>query len=86
MPVPEVATGFDGVCVWIGPRDDSASCAAWSVRSAAPRVLSREEARLGRMQSLSRELRSADCRLGLGDPPAELFGGADKLRLGLAPR
>jgi hypothetical protein len=86
MPVPEVATGFDGVCVWIGPRDDSASCAAWSVRSAAPRVLSREEARLGRMQSLSRELRSADCRLELGDPPAELFSGADKLRLGLAPR
>jgi hypothetical protein len=86
MPVPEVASGFDGLCVWLGPRDESASCAAWSVRSAAPRVLTREDARLGRMQTLARELRSTDCRLGLGETPAELFGGADKLSLGLRPR
>jgi hypothetical protein len=85
MPVPEVATGFDGLCVWLGPRDDSSVCAAWSVHSAAPRVLAREDARLGRMQTLARELRSEDCRLGLGQAPAELFGGVDKLSLGLRP-
>ena len=83
MPVPEVATGFDGLCVWLGARDDSASCAAWSVHTAAPRVLAREDARLGRMQTLARELRSADGRLGLGEAPLAFFGGADKLGLGL---
>jgi len=86
MPVPEVATAFDGLCVWFGPRDDSAVCAAWSVRSAAPRIVPREDARLGRMQALARELRSEDCRLPLGQTAAELFGGADKLSLGLRPR
>ncbi len=86
MPAPEVATGFDGLCVCLGPRDDAASAAAWSVRSAAPRVLPRADARLGRLQSLARELRSGDCRLGLGEPVSKLFSGTDELSLGLKPR
>ncbi len=86
MPVPEVATGFDGLCVCLGPRDDAANAAAWTVRSAAPRVLPRADTRLGRLQSLARELRSGDCRLGLGETPTKLFSGADELSLGLRPR
>jgi len=86
MPVPEVATGFDGLCVCLGPRDEGASASAWSVRSAPARVLPRTDARLGRMQSLARELRSGDCKLVQGEAASKLFSGADELSLGLTPR
>ncbi len=86
MPVPEVSTAFDGLCVWLGAEDEHASCAAWSVRSAAPREIERTEARLGRVQSLARELSSQACLLHLGDPARELFAGADKLSLTLRAR
>jgi hypothetical protein len=86
MPVPEVATGFDGLCVCLGPRDEGASAAAWSVRSAPARVLPRADARLGRMQSLAREMRSADCRLGSGEAASKLFSGPDEISLVMAPR
>ncbi|MBK7643959.1 MAG: hypothetical protein IPJ19_13075 [Planctomycetes bacterium] len=86
MPAPEVAVGFDGLCVWIGPREQAARCAAWSVRTAPARVLGREAVRLGSLQSLSRELRSAAGRLDLEHPQTELFGGADRLQLALRAR
>ena len=86
MPVPEVATAFDGLCVWLGAQDDLASAAAWSARSAPAREITSEDARLGRLQSLSRELACQSALVHAGEPARELFAGAAKLSLTLRAR
>lgn len=86
MPVPEVATAFDGLCVWLAAQDELASAAAWSTHSSPAREISSEDARLGRLQALSRQLASQSTLLHLGEPARELFAGADKLSLSLRVR
>lgn len=65
---PAVEIAFDGLCVDVNAGSASAACTAWSATSQPPLEMPRKDAQLGKLQILTRSLRSDGARIVRDEP------------------
>jgi hypothetical protein len=68
MPAPTIENAFDGVCLEIAAEARALECSLWVATSEPVVELEREAAQVGRLQLLSRSLRSASSRVDASAP------------------
>jgi len=70
---PAIELAFDGVCVDVNAGAASAACTAWSAASQPPLEMPRKDAQLGKLQLLTRSLRTDSARIVRDEPPRTLL-------------
>jgi len=75
MPAPAVERSFDGLSLAVEVQSGGADCSTWIAESAGEEVVARQDAQLGQIQVLRRNLRSERAGLRAGDPERALASG-----------
>jgi hypothetical protein len=68
MPAPDVQKTFDGLALDAQVVQGAVECSAWIAKSAPTTVVPRKDAQLGKLQVLSRTLRTQRARVSAGEP------------------
>jgi hypothetical protein len=74
MAAPDVRKSFDGLALDAQVLPGGAECSLWLSKSAPPVVVPRTDAQLGKLQVLSRSLRTERVRIRAGEPEREASG------------
>lgn len=75
MPAPTVERSFDGLSLAIEVQSGGAECSAWIAGSSGEEVVARQDAQLGRLQILRRNLRAERAVVRPGEPERTLASG-----------
>ncbi len=82
MPAPDVQKTFDGLALDAQVFPGGTECSSWIAKSEPTTVVARKDAQLGKLQVLSRSLRTQHARISAGEPErAEPGAAADSLIL-----
>lgn len=76
MPAPAVERSFDGLSLAIEVQSAGVECSTWIAQSSGEETVARQDAQLGRIQILSRSLRSERAVVRPGEPERALASGA----------